>query len=189
MTRRSLPRLPVTGSPLCQWGQAPLLLAVVLLTSGAAGAAQDPADRAGKAFASHCFSPYLTAAKADAALAPSGARHEFYDLRPFSAAAPSPVTGRAATPGTDRRCEVAFDGQMADVAKNWILQGLTREGLINRTVDVPRDFGQQPGTTFVAAAQLNPKRIAVVQAGVRAGPNGPETYMNVERLTPLDGAG
>jgi hypothetical protein len=27
-----------------------------------------------------------------------------------------------------------------------------------------------------------------VQVGVRPGPNGQETYMNVERLTPLDGS-
>lgn len=163
---------------------APLLLCA-LSSQTLAGQA---VDVAGQAFAANCFSPFLTAPSAAEELTLSGTRHEFYDLRPFSSAAPSPVTGRAATPGTDRRCEVSFDGDKADTARNWILEGLTREGLADRIVAVPMHFAQQPGATFVAAAQLNPNRIAVVQAGTRPGPNGEETYMNVERLDPLDGS-
>jgi hypothetical protein len=113
---------------------------------------------------------------------------EFYDLRPFSSAAPSPVTGRAATPGTDRRCEVAVDGDATALAENWLATGLQREGLDKRPAPVPDDFPRLPGLRMIAAAQLNPNRIAVVQVGVRPGPNGQETYMNVERLTPLDGS-
>lgn len=151
--------------------------------------AQNPVTMAmvGATFIAHCFSPYLTAQKAQDAIGPTGARVEFYDLDPFSTAAPSPVTGRAATPGTDRRCEVSVDGEMDDSGAKWIVTGLRREGLHDRVTDVPTGFTEQPGATFVAAAQLNPNRIAVVQAGTRPGPNGPETYMSVERLTPLDG--
>jgi len=141
-----------------------------------------------QAFADHCFSPYLTAEKAREAIAPSGARVDFYDLRPFSSAAPSPVIGRAATPATDRRCEVAFDGQAPALAAEWIRKGIAQEGLAGRLVSVPDTFPIYEGTTFKAAAQLNPNRIAVVQAGLRQGPNGIETFMNVERLTPLDGS-
>lgn len=154
--------------------------------AGSASAAQD-LDAAGRAFADNCFSPYLTAETAINAVRPTGVRLDFYDLRPFSSAPPSPVTGRAATPGTDRRCEVAFDGRAPAQAADWIGKGLAQEGLSDRLVDLPEGFPLIDGTTFKGAAQLNPNRIAVVQAGVRAGPNGPETYMNVERLNPLDG--
>lgn len=149
----------------------------------------DGAADAGRAFADHCFSPYLTAATADKAVADTSARMDFYDLRPFSSAMPSPVTGRAATAGTDRRCEVSFDGRAPAEAADWIGVGLAQEGLTDRFVPVPGGFALLSTTAFSGAAQLNPDRIAVVQSGVRSGPNGPETYMNVERLTPLSEAG
>ncbi|WP_254796861.1 hypothetical protein [Sulfitobacter albidus] len=50
---------------------------------------------------------------------------------------------------------------------------------------MPETFPAQDGTTFIAARQLNPKRIAVVQVGTRPGPNGTETFVSVERLDPL----
>lgn len=153
-----------------------------------AAAAQD-AEAVGRAFAQHCFSPYMTAQTAQDALSPSGARIDFYDLRPFSSAAPSSVTGRAATPGTDRRCEVAFDGTALETADHWVITGLTQERLLARQIDVPADFPLSPNTTKAAAVQLNPNRIAVTQIGTRLGPNGVETYMNVERMIPLSEAG
>lgn len=156
---------------------------VALLGAGSAVAAQD-ANAVGKAFADHCFSPYLTAQTARDTLSPSGARIEFYDLRPFSSAAPSPVTGRARTPGTDRRCEVAFDGADIDKALGWLETGLEQEGLLNKQAEVPLGFVPQDGAVRIAAAQLNPNRVAVVQVGTRTGPNGDETFMNVERLVP-----
>lgn len=164
------------------------LLSLALSTGSAAATAQHAAS-AGKAFADHCFSPHLTAQTAREHLAPSGARIDFYDLRPFSNAAPSPVTGRSQTAGTDRRCEVAFDGSDPQTAIRWLKTGLTHEGLADRTTDVPAGFPRQNGTTFIAAAQLNPNRIAVVQVGVRSSTAGtPETFLNVERLFPLDEA-
>ncbi len=148
-------------------------------------AGQHPAS-AGKAFANHCFNPRLTAETAQAKIGPSGARIDFYDLRPFSAAAPSPVTGRAATSGTDRRCEVAFDRSAPHEAIMWVNTGLKQEGLADKKAEVPNNFPRQTGTVLIAAAQLNSNRIAVVQVGVRSGPNGRETFLNVERLIPLD---
>ncbi|UWR24227.1 succinyl-CoA synthetase subunit beta [Sulfitobacter sp. S190] len=144
-------------------------------------ACADP-QAAARAFADHCFSPFLTAATAADRLAP--ARVDFYDTRPFSSADPSPATGRAATPGTDRRCEVAFDGAHIQTGIEGVTTGLAQEG-IDTPADVPADFAAQPGTTFIAARQLNPTRIAVVQVGTRPGPDGVETYLNVERLDPL----
>ena len=134
------------------------------------------------AFGAHCFSPFLTAARATEVLP---ARHDFYDLRPFSGANPvSEPRLRAATPGTDRRCEVAFDGNAVEAAVQTVAAALEREG-IRLVAEIPKDFAIQPGAEFTAARQLNPRRIAVVQVGTRPGPNGLETFMNVERLAPL----
>lgn len=155
------------------------------LAAGSAVAAQDAAS-VGKAFADHCFSPHLTAETAQTNMAHSGARIDFYDLRPFSAKTPSPVTGSTQTPGTDRRCEVAFDSSDTTTATQWLKTGLKQEGLLNKKTTVPADFTRQEGVTFIAAAQLNPNRIAVVQVGVRGATSNPETFINVERLIPLD---
>lgn len=142
------------------------------------------ASDAARAFGDHCFSPYLTAKTALEKIARPGIRVDFYDTKPFSSAAASPATGRPATPGTDRRCEVAFDGDHVEIAKDGAVTGLNEEG-IRQGADVPTDFVVAEGTRFIAARQLNPKRIAVVQVGLRPGPNGTETFANVERLDPL----
>ncbi len=173
-----------THRPAARWVQAPILLCFTATLATA-----EIADAAGQAFADHCFSPFLTAQKAQDALSPSGARVDFYDLRPFSGAAPSPVTGRAATPGTDRRCEVAFDGDAVTDAFEWVNKGLTQERLANRIIPVPQGFARMQGATNTAAVQLNPKRIAVVQVGTRQGPNGVETFITLERLDPLEDTG
>lgn len=164
---------------------AAILSLTALMGAGSAVAAQD-ANAVGKAFADHCFSPYLTAETAQANLGPSGARIDFYDLRPFSSAAASPVTGRPATAGTDRRCEVAFDGADTTTAIAAVHTGLAQEGLAGKVTDVPETFQTYKTAVLIAAAQLNPNRIAVIQVGVRTGPSGAETFLNVERLTPLD---
>lgn len=167
---------------------ATILCLTAALVAGSAVAAQDAAS-VGRAFADNCFSPRLTSQTARTKIGPSGARIDFYDLRPFTNAAPSPVTGRARTPGTDRRCEVAFDGFDPQTAITWLGNGLTQEGLAQKKATVPEDFPRQSGTVFIGAAQLNPNRIAVVQVGVRSkAAGGQETFINVERLTPLDEA-
>lgn len=137
------------------------------------------------AFADHCFSPYLTADTAQSNIAAPGLRLDFYDLKPFSAAAPSPALGRPATPGTDRRCEIAFDGDHGDRAAETAVAALGSEG-ITTPADLPPTHVEAalPGTTLLAARFLNPSRIAVVHTGTRPGPNGPETFLTVERLTP-----
>lgn len=141
------------------------------------------ADRASNAFAAHCFSPYMTAGRAEEVLASTGARVEFYDLDPFSNASPSPVTGRVATPGTDRRCEVAFDGAHGALAANAAVAGLEREG-IRTDAPLPDGYEATDETALLAARQLNPNRVAVVHVGTRPGPNGVETFLTVERLMP-----
>ncbi len=163
-------------------------MAALLLGIGPSLAAENLADRAGAAFADNCFSPFLTAKTARPKITPTGARLDFYDLRPFSDAEPSPVTGRAPTLGTDRRCEVAFDGAKTDEAQSWVLRGVEQERLKDRLIAVPKDFALLPTTRHAAAVQLNPDRVAVTQVGKRAGPNGTETYMSVERLIPLSEA-
>jgi hypothetical protein len=133
------------------------------------------------AWARHCLSPHLTAVRAAEVLP---ARHDFYDLRPFSAAAPSAAT-RTVTPGTDRRCEVSLDGDRGTAAAETAAQALAAEGIVAE-VPLPETHGDAalPGTTLLAARALNPGRVAVVHAGTRPGPDGSETFLSVERLTP-----
>lgn len=164
------------------------LPAICLTALVAAGSAMADArtTAVAQAFADHCFNPRLTAQTAQAGLGPSGARIDFYDLRPFSSVPPSQPTVRPQTPGTDRRCEVASDGYHFEIAQHWVDIGLDREGLLHKNTDVPANFPIQSGTTAISAVQLNPNRIAVIQIGLRKGPNGNETFINVERLVPLD---
>ena len=165
--------------------QSGLAVLLLILVSTAVFAAKVDAESglfAPQSFADHCFSPFLTA---DSAAENLPDRHDFYDLRPFVSSNPvSEPQGRPATPGTDRRCEVAFDGADIEAGIAGVLQGLDQEG-IETEAEVPADFPAQPGTQFIEARQLNPNRIAVVQVGTRPGPNGTETFINVERLVPL----
>ncbi len=136
-----------------------------------------------QAFAGNCFSPFLTAQKAANALQRANTRYDFYDLDPRSSAAPSPAQGRPVTPGTDRRCEVSADTDFTAQAIEGVIRALDAEG-IRTTAPVPETHAETPGTALLAARRLNPRRIAVVHVGTRPGPNGVETFMMVERLTP-----
>ena len=161
----------------------------VCLASGLSGpaAARSPAsDATGgmSLFGDNCFSPFLTAGKARRAFNLANLRHDFYDLDPFSDVAPSPAKG-SVTEGTDRRCEVAFDGDYGARAADAAVVALIREGILT-PADLPdtHDTARLPGTTLLAARQLNPNRIAVVHVGTRPGPDGIETFMTLERLRP-----
>ena len=137
------------------------------------------------AFAANCFSPLMTAEKARDAFGTANLRYDFYDLDPFSDVARSPVTGRAATEGTDRRCEVSFNLDFAEQAAQTTADALASEG-IKTPADLPEMYRETEGTVLLAARHLNPRRIAVVHVGTRMGPDGIiETFMNVERLLPL----
>ncbi|MEM8850427.1 MAG: succinyl-CoA synthetase subunit beta [Pseudomonadota bacterium] len=162
-----------------------LFLTATLVTSLPGLALAKPIRAAAlDAFAQTCFSPYLTAETAQTAISPSGARHDFYDLAPFSDVPPSPAAIEV-TPGTDRRCEVALDGEHGQAAADIAKAALTAEG-ITRDTPLPATHtdAKLPGTTLLAARFLNPTRIAVVHTGTRPGPHGPETFLTVERLTP-----
>ncbi|MEL6609676.1 MAG: succinyl-CoA synthetase subunit beta [Pseudomonadota bacterium] len=164
--------------------RAKRILAALAMAMGAgplAASADTTAEAGIAAFAQNCFSPFLTAARA-ADVLPKG--YDFYDLRPFRSSNPiSEPKGRPATPGTDRRCEVTVPGRQVEAAKAAIAGALTREGITQDTA-VPDSFATRPGATFVAARQLNPRRVAVVQVGTTQTTAGPATFLNVERLTP-----
>lgn len=165
-------------------GQPVHKLALLALCAFPALAQADPIrnDRLA-AFANHCYSPFMTAQRAQADIASTGARVDFYDLNPFSNVAPTP--GINVTPGTDRRCEVSFDGSFGDDAAQVAVRGLQAEGIRTEAPLPDTHAGAAlPGTTLLAARFLNPARIAVVHTGTRPGPNGTETFLSVERLTP-----
>jgi hypothetical protein len=166
----------------------PILIAAALLAPHPVVAQGDAvAARASQAFADHCFSPFMTSERAQEVLAATGARVDFYDLDPLSGGPVSPVTGRARTEGTDRRCEVAFDGDHAGRAVEAAVSGLAAEGIATGA-PVPASYAVTDGTALLAARQLNPNRVAVVHVGTRPGPNGTETFLLVERLIPRDPA-
>lgn len=162
-------------------------VAALLTLATTPSQAQDDgvAVEASMAFANHCFSPFLTAARAEEVLISTGARVDFYDLDPLSGGASSPVVGPAAALGTDRRCEVAFDGEFAELAVSAAVTGLQMEG-IDTEAPLPDRYEPTEGTSLLAARALNPRRIAVVHVGTRPGPNGIETFLFVERMTPLE---
>lgn len=143
------------------------------------------AAMASMAFARNCFSPFMTAARAEEVLASTGARVDFYDFDPLSGGDASRIVGRAATQGTDRRCEVAFDGDYAELATSAAVTGLDMEGIATEA-PVPDLYQPTEGTALLAARQLNPRRVAVVHVGTRPGPNGVETFLFVERMTPSE---
>jgi hypothetical protein len=139
-------------------------------------------------FTDNCFSPFLTAAKAQALFTIANVSYDFYDLDPFSSAAPSPALGREVTDGTDRRCEISFDGAYGPQAADVAIAALDAEGL-DTPASVPSHITKTAGTSLLAARRLNPARVAVVHVGTRSGTTGVETFMSVERLLPEDRKG
>ncbi len=135
------------------------------------------------AFANNCFSPALTAEKATEAFGYANLHHDFYDLDPFTSAAPSLPTGRDVTPGTDRRCEVSFPGDFTADAVTAVTARLLQEGL-SEDAAVPSSHEElrTDGTALLSARRLNPRKIAVVHVGTRMTERGTETFLNVERL-------
>ena len=166
-----------------QWLVACVALMSIFAASASIARSPSTDARAGiDAFASNCFSPRLTADKAAEVFNFANVRHDFYDLDPFTSAAPSFAKG-AVTPGTDRRCEVSFYGDFAQDAVTAVAARLLSEG-IRTPADVPATHEKlrTSGTALLAARRLNPRKIAVVHVGTRTGPNGLETFLNVERL-------
>ncbi|MBF9043407.1 succinyl-CoA synthetase subunit beta [Rhodobacterales bacterium HKCCE4037] len=164
------------------------VVGLMILAATRVHAQSDPdaiAEDASAAFAENCFSPFMTAERAEEVLAAPGVRVDFYDLDPFSDVEPSPVTGSPATIGTDRRCEVAFDGEYGELAASAAIAGLEAEG-IRTEAPLPDRYEATDTTSLLGARQLNPRRIAVVHTGTRPGPNGTETFLFVERLMPIE---
>ena len=168
--------------------QTVLGAALATLTFGLPALARSPqvaADAGIRAFVDHCFSPFMTAEKAQDVFDQPDVRFDFYDLDPFSNVAPSPALGDV-TGGTDRRCEIAFDHDYSAMAAQAVIAQLAKEGITNEA-DVPETYQASEDTALLAARMLNPRRKAVVHVGTRPGPSGVETFMSVERLLPLGG--
>lgn len=142
------------------------------------------ADQAFQAFSDNCLNPRLVQTDLDG-LQHQGIKVDFYDLKPFSAPEITPVTGRVATAGTDRRCEVAFEADLGADAAKVAVKALTSERIFTETpLPDTHQNAALAGTTLLAARKLNPNRIAVVHTGTRPSGNGIETFLMVERLTP-----
>ncbi|NNE87017.1 MAG: succinyl-CoA synthetase subunit beta [Silicimonas sp.] len=169
---------------MAKLGNVFAVIAFALIGSDAYARSPQTDARAGiQAFVANCFSPFLTGDKARDVFNYANIRYEFYDLTPFSNVDPSPVMGRPATPGTDRRCEVAFNGDYSMEASTAVFAQLRAEG-ITAPAEVPDTYQPTEGTMLLAARQLNPRRVAVVHVGTRARGSETETFMFVERLLP-----
>ncbi len=163
-------------------------LFVILMVARAASAGAPPAtaDLAIGAFADTCTVRGLTPEAAEGRMrdfvaAEGGAglpfRLEFYDitLQP---------TDLPVTPGTDRRCEVAFPGDHTDPATEALVALMERPPVFGTPIPLPITHSPAPGTAFIEGRQLNPRVAAVVHVGTRETADGLETFMNVERLEP-----
>lgn len=165
---------------------------VVLMVSRAASAAAPPAtaELAIGAFADTCTIRGLTASEAEARMRDYVARQggeglpfrlAFYDIT-------LEPTDRGVTPGTDRRCEVAFPGNHTAPATEALMALMQQPPVFGRPIPLPITHSPQPGTAFIEGRQLNPRVAAVVHVGTRpTGGDGLETFMNVERLRPEAG--
>lgn len=176
---------PVSRDPQLRFvGIAAVVLA---LCFGSSALARSPATDAagGMSLCVHsCFSPFLTADTAKRAFNMAHPRHDFFDLDPVSDVAPSPATGDV-TPGADRRCKVAFDGDYCARASEAAMSALAQEGILTKADVTETDArAATDGTALPAARQLNPTRIAVEHVGTRPGPDGIGTFVTVERLRP-----
>ena len=80
---------------------------------------------------------------------------------------------------------MSLDGDSGARAARAAAGGLEAEGITDEA-PLPATHAEAalPGTTLLGARHLNPNRIAVVHTGTRPGPNGVETFLSVERLTP-----
>lgn len=148
----------------------------------------DTADLAISAFADTCTVRGLTADQAEArmrahvaALGGNGLpfRLEFYDIT-------LEPTNLRVTPGTDRRCEVAFSGVHTAPATAALLDLMQRPPVFGQPIPLPITHSPSPGTAFIEGRQLTQRVAAVVHVGTRDTATGPETFINVERLVPSE---
>lgn len=165
---------------------ATLFVVVMVARAASAGALPATADLAIGAFSNTCTVRGLTAAAAEGRMRNFVAAQggdglpfslEFYDvtLEP---------TDLPVTPGTDRRCEVAFPGDHAEPATEALIALMTRPPQFGQPIPLPITHSPGPGTAFIEGRQLNPRVAAVVHVGTRRNAGGLETFMNVERLEP-----
>jgi hypothetical protein len=169
-------------------GAGLFIILMVARAASAASAVAPPAtaDLAIGAFADTCTVRGLTLAEAEGRMrdfvAEEGGeglpfRLEFYDitLQP---------TDLPVTPGTDRRCEVAFPGEHTKPATAALLALMERPPAFGTPIPLPITHSPVHGTAFIEGRQLNPRVAAVVHVGTRETDTGLETFMNVERLEP-----
>lgn len=167
---------------------AAIFVLVMISRVGQAEMRPAEADLAIGAFANTCTVRGLTADEAEGRMrnfvAAQGGeglpfRLEFYDvtLQP---------TDLTVTPGTDRRCEVAFSGDHTEPATEALVALMERPPVFGTPIPLPITHSPGPDTAFIEGRQLNPRVAAVVHVGTRDTDAGVETFINVERLMPSE---
>jgi len=165
-----------------------LFLAVMLSRVAQAGAPteDDVADLAIGAFAEACPWPRQTASDVEARMLRFASERGFADL-PFALDFYDTTLEQTAadvTPGTTRRCEVAFPGIHTEPATEALQILMATPPVFGQPIPLPITHSPMPGTYFIEGRQLNARVAAVVHVGTRENATGLETFINVERLLP-----
>ncbi len=139
------------------------------------------------AFAAVCTNPFQTAATVEQRMrnhvADQGGEGLPFTLTFYDTTLED--TGADVMPSTDRRCEVAFPGDHTADATQTLLTAMQGPPVFGTVIDMPNGFAATETTHFIQARLLNARGTrAVVHVGTREGPQGQETFINVERLPP-----
>jgi len=149
--------------------------------------APDTAALAQSGFAAICTNPGQTAAVMEARMRAHVANAGGSGL-PFGTSFYDTTLGDTPddpTPGTNRRCEVSFPGDHVEDATETLRSAMQGPPVFGTVTELPDGFEAHDGTHFIQARLLNSRGIrAVVHVGTRDGPDGQETFINVERLPP-----
>lgn len=177
--------------PLLHWRvlQGLCIAGFVVIAAGrvVADDGSETADMAQSAFAAICTNPGQTAQVMEARMRAHVANAGGMGL-PFGTSFYDTTLGDSpddVTPGTNRRCEVSFPGNHVAAATETLQSAMEGPPVFGTVTEMPEGFGATEGTHFIQARLLNSRGIrAVVHVGTRDGPQGQETFINVERLVP-----
>ncbi|WP_226779353.1 hypothetical protein [Oceaniglobus trochenteri] len=160
--------------------QAAYGLALAVSLAGSAAHAGEARD-AIRAFNAHCFTKGMTQEQAERrmretsgtpASAPLPFTLTFYD----TTIAPAP----GAHPGTDRRCEVTFDGDHTAEAIAALREQMQTPPVFGTAGMLPPTHAPEAGTALIEGRDLPRGRRAVVHVTLRNG----RTAIGVDRLSP-----
>lgn len=128
-----------------------------------------------EAFTAWCFKAGQTAMRAQANMETSAGTPLPFDLT-FWDTSLEPAPGTPAH--AERRCEVSFDGDHADIATAAVQAKMAAPPVFGTSIPLPTPYAAEPGTAYIDGRALLWGRVAVVHIGTR----GARTFIGVDRL-------